>query len=283
MAEKEFQVNEHITLKLEKGKTNIYINNILFRQCKYLLLNIPVDKITSLNDIESIDEAAEKLNRSMEGYHHKVNIIPETEFWGHCSNLQVWFENEYDTRLLHSNLAFPLLKKLAEVGDENAKKLFKKEVARRFLSNHEPIRQLIIENGYLDDFNIDELLGIGVKSLKDLKKIEKLLKISYDLLIKNRLDDVIDVCNKILELESRNFHALNNLARAFKGKGELEKALELYNKCHEIEPQNHVVISSISEICYLMGEQDTSMEWAKKAIELESGTYEAYYYLGNIN
>ena len=276
MAEKEFQVNEHLTLKLEKGKTNIYINNILFRQCKYLLLNIPVDKITALNDIESIDEAAEKLNRSLEGYHHEVNITPETEFWGHCSNLQVWFENEFDTRLLHSNLAFPLLKKLAEVGDENAKKLFKKEVARRILSNHKPIRRFILENGYLDDFNIDELLGIGVKSLKDLKNIERFLKISNDLLKKNRLDDVIDVCNKILELESKNFHTLNNLARAFKGKGELERTLELYNECHEIEPQNHVVISSISKIYYLMGEQDTSMEWANKAIELEPGTYEAY-------
>ncbi len=42
---KEFNVNEYITLKLEDGRTNIYIKGELFRQCKFLLLNIPVEEI----------------------------------------------------------------------------------------------------------------------------------------------------------------------------------------------------------------------------------------------
>ncbi|KKL78605.1 hypothetical protein LCGC14_2023170 [marine sediment metagenome] len=40
-----FQVNELITLKLEKNKTNIYVNNKLFKQCKFLLLEIPIPEM----------------------------------------------------------------------------------------------------------------------------------------------------------------------------------------------------------------------------------------------
>jgi len=62
---KEFRVNEYITLKLEEGKTNIYVKDQLFNQCKFLLLDISVDKVSSFDDIESIDEVAEKLDRSL--------------------------------------------------------------------------------------------------------------------------------------------------------------------------------------------------------------------------
>ncbi len=62
-----FKVNEYISLKLEEKKTNIYVKGRLFRQCKFLLLTIPVDKISSFDEIESIDEAAERLDRSLEG------------------------------------------------------------------------------------------------------------------------------------------------------------------------------------------------------------------------
>ncbi|MFX1237046.1 MAG: hypothetical protein ACFFAS_03805 [Promethearchaeota archaeon] len=50
-------------------------------------------------------------------------IPPETEFLVHCSNLQAWVEHGYDARLIHSNLAFPLLKRLCEVGDPQAKRM----------------------------------------------------------------------------------------------------------------------------------------------------------------
>ena len=50
------------------------------------------DNFKNLEDIDSIDEAAENLYSSMER-EHKHYISPETEFWGHCSNLQAWYEN----------------------------------------------------------------------------------------------------------------------------------------------------------------------------------------------
>lgn len=46
----EFTINNFVSLKLEDGKTNIYILGEEFIQCKYLLMNIPVQ------DIELYDE-----------------------------------------------------------------------------------------------------------------------------------------------------------------------------------------------------------------------------------
>ena len=141
----EFRINEHLSLKLEEGKTIIYVDNERFSQCKYLLLNIHIDKISKFDEIQSIDEASVNFNKfldsSQDGSINPVEIPPEVEFWGHCSNLQVWAENRYDTRLLHRNLAFPLLNKLAEVGDSLAKVVFKEEIIKRFSSGERTVMQ----------------------------------------------------------------------------------------------------------------------------------------------
>ena len=56
---KEFKVNEYITLRLEDGRTFIYLKDERFLQCFRLFLNIPGEKISDYNQIDSIDEATE--------------------------------------------------------------------------------------------------------------------------------------------------------------------------------------------------------------------------------
>lgn len=147
----EFKINEFITLKLIGSNSVIFIKDRPFKTCKYLLLNIPVKKIKSLDKIDSIDEAAEILNRSMEFPREPFHFVipPETEFWGHCSNLQVWYENNYDTRILHRGLAFPLLKSLTEAGDSKAKEVIKEEIATRFCSGYFNVMVYLVEEDYL--------------------------------------------------------------------------------------------------------------------------------------
>lgn len=144
---KSFDVNKYITLKLENGKTLLYINNELFLQCKFLLLDIPVTLPSSLNEIDSIDKAAEKIYNFESIY--KYNIPPETEFWGHCSNMQVWVEHDYDTRLLHSSLAFPLLSKLLEIGAPIATTKFKEEIVKRLETGCKSVINFLYEEGYI--------------------------------------------------------------------------------------------------------------------------------------
>ncbi|MHA2007181.1 MAG: hypothetical protein ACXABO_15790 [Promethearchaeota archaeon] len=154
----QFQINGYFKLRLENGKTNIYINNELFIQCKYLLLTVPLDELEDLDVIDSIDKVAVKLNSKLESLDNRTNYIsPTMQFWGHCSNLQVWYENNYDTRLIHSNLAFPLLKKLTEVGDPLARKKFKEEIAKRFEKGVINTAQYFLYEGYLNYLNKPEL------------------------------------------------------------------------------------------------------------------------------
>ncbi|MBD3256067.1 MAG: hypothetical protein GF383_13305, partial [Candidatus Lokiarchaeota archaeon] len=126
---KKFTINKHIDLILTNKCTNIYITGKPFKQCRYLVFHLDKEKLFTYDRIRSIDEM-ESTDRSKEYY--KINIDHETEFWAHCSNLQAWAENDYDSRLLHRNLAFPFLKALMKAGDLKARKVIKEEIAKRF-------------------------------------------------------------------------------------------------------------------------------------------------------
>ncbi len=161
---------------MENNRTIIYVKGVKFNQCKYLLFNIPIHEIQSFNEIKSIDEAAEKLNNPFEVFDQiKVKIPAETEFWGHCSNLQAWAENNYDSRLLHRNMAFPLLKKLVQEGDHIAKKVFKEEIAKRIASGHPSVISFLVKRRYLDFINREELEALVLDPNLDILKV--LLKI----------------------------------------------------------------------------------------------------------
>ena len=154
----EFRVNKYIVLKLENNRTNIYVGGRLFSHCKYLLLNIAHNNFKEYEKIDSIDEAAEKLDDSMHGIRfQEYNVSPETEFWGHCSNIQAWYENKYDTRLLHRNLSFPLLEALIKAGDPLARQVFKEEIAERLESGYPSVVLYLLKQYYLKYLTQEEL------------------------------------------------------------------------------------------------------------------------------
>ncbi len=156
---REFKVNDYIKLKLENKKTILYVAGERYRQCTNLKLKVPIDKISTFKEIKSIDELTEKYDLSKYRYSkdYKYTLTPEEEFWGYCSNLQVWNEHDYDTRLLHRFYAFPLLKKLYELGDPKAKSVFKKEIIKRFQEGHKLTSVYLAEYGYLRLFTLEEL------------------------------------------------------------------------------------------------------------------------------
>ncbi|TFG21550.1 MAG: leucine-rich repeat domain-containing protein [Promethearchaeota archaeon] len=156
----EFKVNEYITLKLEDGRTNIYVGGKPFIQCKYILMRKTAYELEDLlKDLKSVDEIVDYTNSLKKVKHEVVNIPDETKFFVHCSNMQLWAENNYDTRFLHSNLAFPLLKKLSnpEINDPKAKRAFKDEIAKRFQSGYPSVIEFLIRKRYLDYLNAEEI------------------------------------------------------------------------------------------------------------------------------
>ena len=141
---RDFKINEYIILKLESARTNIYVNGEKFIQCKGIVLNRTLEELKPLIHSKSIDDLIKVADMDSD------DISTETEFMVHCSNLQVWAENEYNTDLLHSNLAFPLLHKLAEVGDPIARRKFKEEIMRRLMSGAKNTIKYLVEENYID-------------------------------------------------------------------------------------------------------------------------------------
>jgi len=180
---REFKINHHLSLRLENDSTYIYVDDKRFLQCLRLVLTIPKHDLSAYDEVDSIDEAA-SLYKSL--YKNKIYegpsispISPEEEFIGHCSNLQAWVENDYDTRILHSKLAFPLLWKLTNAGDPIAQRVFKEEIAKRFQSDYEPVKEYLVTEGYLDYLSNEELEAIGAETYqsKKLTIINELLKL----------------------------------------------------------------------------------------------------------
>lgn len=154
---RKFSINDFITLRLENGKTEIYVLGEKFLQCKYLLINIPIEKYEHLDKRISIDDAEDKFSHTLEiPTNLSPEILPNVEFWAHCSNLQAWAENNYNTKLLHRNIAFPLLKKLTEVGDQDAKLVIKEQIAIRVEEGNLNVILYLLEEKFFSILNKEE-------------------------------------------------------------------------------------------------------------------------------
>ena len=251
--EKEFKVNEYIRLKLEDEKTNIYVKGELFRQCKFLLLTIPVDLIEDYDELQSIDEVAENLNNSMEEIDGKIlGIPPETEFWGHCSNLQVWHENNYNTKLISSNLAFPLLKRLTEVGDPLAKQVFKQEIAQRLDSGYLPVMVYLMINNYLKYISAEDVKSLKFfDNLKDFNSFAKYV-------------EEFTPCNPSGWLAKAHILAIIKSS---------EELVAYYEKALTLFPQNLHLIKKYLELLNKLNLHLKAKKWAEELVKLQPEDY----------
>jgi len=226
---KEFRVNKHITLKLENNKTNIYIDEKLFRHCKFLFLNIDEKgrKIKgnihtpaqSIDDIEGYYDLS-NAPRMDEGGIPAIVLPPEDEFWGHCSNLEVWAENKYDSLLLSRDLAFPLLRELCKVGDLIAIEQYKSEIKKRFLSHNPNVMIYLFE-------------GLYIRNLKNEGITEILKKVNFSFLRQLAEKDaanyrkiyilILRIADYMIEFGISNGHQLliNTLVEITKNKKQL--------------------------------------------------------------
>ncbi|MHA1282475.1 MAG: leucine-rich repeat domain-containing protein [Promethearchaeota archaeon] len=201
----EFRVNDYITLRLEDGRTRIYICGERFMHCRFLLIVNPHLK-EGQSEINSIDEAAELLVDDLERDFTRddFGITPEQEFWAHCSNLQVWCEHGYDPRLLHSSLSIPLLKRLGESGDKRAFSLYKSVVAERYVSAPEHLRDFYRREGFLDGLTKEEFDSIHLEVYGD----EYAAILELESLIGRRIPQVYSIGTISFETQGNTIYML---------------------------------------------------------------------------
>ena len=93
---------------------------------------------------------------------------------------------------MHSNLAFPLLKKLSEVGDPVARQRFKEEIIRRFTSGNENVQIFLYAEKYLSYLDEDMFLENVLNAEEANSMIELKLKsrLRYKFVINFNDDEV---------------------------------------------------------------------------------------------
>lgn len=161
-----FKINKYLSLELQKNKTLIFLGGSKFLVCKAVFVDI--DRYFKTQAFNTVDELIDDEKKRV-----YVSISPEEEFWVHCSNLQAWVENNYDTSLLHSNIAFPLLERLVGLGDHLARKVFVDEVIKKIKSDHIPTVIYLLKRGYLDMFTDEEFDILLSEVSKKIYSIDK--------------------------------------------------------------------------------------------------------------
>ncbi len=269
----EFKINDFLTLKLENNKTFIYIKGKRFIQCIRLFLQIPPQTSNLYEEIDSIDEAAEVYkqslwrNRIVEGpmtrpsrFQNKT-ITPEQEFWGHCSNIQVWAEHDYDTRLIHSNLVFQLLRELTFVGDPKAKAIFKEEIAIRFETGYFSVVAYLLEQGYLLFLDKDQLkiLLENNQDMEDRFLENKSVLAGYGSLFLKLGDyrKAVKMLKKSLKIDPKSVEALFLIGIAYGILGDHRKAsqsfkqtIQIFNSCRRFKFKIHYLRVYFELACY---------------------------------
>jgi len=184
-----FRINEYLELRLENKKTLIYVNGEQYIHCKKLIITEEMLNREQSEDMKSIDDLLEY--EETENFGNFISISPEEEFWGHCSNLQAWYENDYRTEYLDSRIAFPLLKKLSACKDALAEKVFKQEIGKKFESGTIQTVNYLIENKYHHYLEKEELMPFLLKEYKEIDLLNDLEgEIGFELKLKSEFDPV---------------------------------------------------------------------------------------------
>jgi tetratricopeptide (TPR) repeat protein len=104
----------------------------------------------------------------------------------------------------------------------------------------------------------------------ELYKNEKLLNRKADELFRdNYVNDVLELCNKAIEINPENSSAYANRGRAYEKLGDYNKAFADCNKAKEIDPNNALIYAQLGAIYGGMGQSDNAIENFKKAVRLD--------------
>lgn len=147
---KEFKVNNYIRIIQTIGGFSLHIGD----QRKIICSNLKL------------------INPYAEEYFHSFEDIPEgyenlkkdDEFWGLCSCLQAWAENNYNCDFLHESLSLFLLDELCKLGDPLATKVFSQEIAKMLKNGDYHIQEYLRTQGYLSHLTQEELIKGSLNS-----------------------------------------------------------------------------------------------------------------------
>ncbi len=208
----------------------------------------------------------------------------------HCSNLQAWAENNYNTNILHSNLSFPLLTELNKAGDPIAKRVFGEEIAKRIENGYLPTIKFLFQENYLDFLNSEQkklVVSFLKRNVRDLNEEEQKSSVVilwnyigwiYNVLYK--YDKSISAYKNAIKIDPMNAVSWNSLGVSYNEKGKHDKALEAFKKANKIHPKQKYYLNNLGWTYSNLGEFDKAIEMCEKAIDIHSKYANPWNHIG---
>ena len=151
------EINEYISIRITKPSLYPRIqkrdaNGFYEERCKVIIYigNSPTVTIPNLF-FPSFKVALQDINE-IKGHNQSKNknSPPEIIFQRLSLSLCNWVGNNYDTQLLHFKIAFPLLKRLKDVGTTKFQIILQQEILKRFASSSFQVKEFLKKKGYLN-------------------------------------------------------------------------------------------------------------------------------------
>ena len=221
-------INNHLDVAWDTkdARVQVLVDGRPVLHCAFLVADIsPVDE-----SIDSIDDLARATGaRRLEGRSIRDIMTIEEEVFAHASNIQAWAEHDYDTRLLHSNIAFPLLKELAAAGDDKAARVLQSDIDSRLRDGTQETRLLILKSCWdlIDPATIERILSeITDEGVKSHVWFDR----GNDLHNQKDFERAIEAYRAALALNPNYSHARSNLGIALHDAGDLHGSIDTFRE-----------------------------------------------------
>ncbi len=155
-------INDYITVSSEQNKISIYIQEERFQEFEYSFINKILKKSKS---------QLEKTNLQGNYVENKFDKDSNNAYFNNFVNiLKFWIRNNYDTEILPYAISFPLLRKLVEVGDSSAKKVFIDEILKNLWDGDPLVVKYLFNENYDDYVVLDNYRRqIHTPKIKEIK------------------------------------------------------------------------------------------------------------------
>ncbi len=93
--------------------------------------------------------------------------------------------------------------------------------------------------------------------------------------------NVLELCNKAIELDDSNVESYYNLGNMYKQSNNIDKAIEYYQKTFGLEPYHSNAYNDLGIVYANSNEMDKAIDSFKRAIEVDTRHARAWFNLGN--
>ncbi|MBN2150785.1 MAG: tetratricopeptide repeat protein [Candidatus Lokiarchaeota archaeon] len=252
-----FVVNEHLDVVWDpkQERVQVLVDGQPVLHCAFLVGNISIsdDEVSCIDDL-----AARKDVKRIKGSFVRNLLSIKEEVLAHASNIQAWAEHDYNTRILHSNIAFPLLKALAIAGDVKAGRIFEAEIVERLRDGTPATQKIIVES--CEDHITTSLLRDLIEGCHDDKKVALLNRIGSFLGMKGEYSRAIQATRMAIAIKADDNSTWLQLAHLLQWNNDVTGAIDAYKKALEIKPDDAPAWLELSSFFRRLGDEDSTID-----------------------